>query len=148
MTGGLQRGQRFGATPLPGCGRAAIMAYLRASGDDNPVHHDLATARQAGFDDVLVPGLMIQGQMAGILARWLPGARIETLDAQFVLPVTAGSLLSMAGRVAALRADGAAILRLMAMKGAQVAVLGEATVSPGLVQTDHPARGSGFSNSR
>ena len=136
MTSDLKRGQRLPGVDLPQAGHAAIMAYLHASGDDNPLHHEPATARQAGFADVLVPGMMVQGQMAEILASWLPGARIAGVEARFVQPVTAGSRLYMEGRVVALRPDGTAIVRLTAKLGAQVAVLGEAVIEPAPGRTD------------
>jgi acyl dehydratase len=131
MTAALSQGQRMPTTDLPLADHAAITAYAAASGDDNPLHQDIETAQQAGFPDVLVPGLMVQGQMAEVLAQWLPDARIDAFEARFVLPVTAGSPLRLEGRVAALRADGVAILRLKAMLGAQVAVLGEAVIRQG-----------------
>ena len=124
----LARGLRLPDLDMPCPDHAAIGAYLRASGDTNPLHHDARTARQAGFADVLVPGMMIQGQMAEILARWAQGGRIVSFGARFVLPVPVGSTLRFEGRVATLRADGAVILRLKVMLGAQVAVLGEAVV--------------------
>lgn len=131
MTVALLQGQRLPTTALPMADHAAIRAYAVASGDDNPLHQDIKIARQAGFSDVLVPGLMIQGQMAEVLVKWLPDAQIDALEARFVLPVTAGTPLRLEGRVAALRADGVAILRLKAMLGAQVAVLGEAMIRQG-----------------
>lgn len=139
MTVALLQGQQLPTTDLPLADHAAVRAYAAASGDDNPLHQDIETAQQAGFSDVLVPGLMVQGQMAEVLAQWLPEARIEAFEARFVLPVTAGSPLRLEGRVAALRADGVAILRLKAMLGAQVAVLGAATIwqgQSGPVQSD------------
>lgn len=127
---GFERGQRLPTTALPRADAAAIRAYQDASGDDNPLHHDLATAQRAGFADVLVPGLMIQGQMAASLADWAGTARIERFTARFVLPVPAGHALQLEGRVVALRADGAAIVRLKALLGTDVAVLGEAVLVP------------------
>ena len=127
----MTRGQRLPSLDMPRTDRAAIAAYVRASGDDNPLHSDIDTAQRAGFSDVLVPGMMVQGQMAEILANWAPTGRIQSFDARFVLPIPIDSDLRFEGRVAALRADGSAILRLKAMLGAQVAVLGEAVMTGG-----------------
>lgn len=128
MIAALAPGHRLSGCALPLADMPAIRAYLAASGDDNPLHHDPEVARRAGFAQVLVPGMMIAGQVATLLAKILAGRRIEGLETRFVVPVVAGSALHLEGRVVAVRADGAAILRLTVRLDGQVAVLGEAVV--------------------
>jgi len=44
--------------------RTDIVRYQAASGDFNPIHHDIEFAKSAGFDDVFVVGMLIAGYLA------------------------------------------------------------------------------------
>lgn len=112
--------------------RDTISAYLRAAGDDNPLHSDSATARRAGFADVIVPGMLIMGQIASAVAAWSGPRVLCDLTARFVEPVVFGATVTVAGRVVALRADGAAIMRITAGPPRRPHVLAEAVIAPPL----------------
>lgn len=40
-------------------GREKIREYARAVGETNPIHHDVATARAAGYDDLVAPPMFV-----------------------------------------------------------------------------------------
>jgi acyl dehydratase len=44
--------------------RTDIVRYQGASGDFNPIHHDIEFAKSAGFEDVFVVGMLIAGYLA------------------------------------------------------------------------------------
>lgn len=91
--------------------------YALASLDDNPLHGDLATARAAGLDGLIIHGMLAMGQIEGVLRDWLPSLRIDRIHGNFLLPVPVGSRLRFSGRVARrVRADAHAeelILRVI-----------------------------------
>jgi acyl dehydratase len=48
-------------------GREKIREYANAVGEDNPVHHDRAAAREAGFRDVVAPPMFAVVYSAGAM---------------------------------------------------------------------------------
>lgn len=121
-------GTRLPGVDLKVADHAGIAAYLAASGDDNPLHHDPAQARAAGFPDILVPGMMVMGQMAEVLAAWPVCASIDWILCRFVDPVVVGTLLRCEGRIVAADPSGGFIVRLTAGVGRRYSVVGEAVI--------------------
>jgi acyl dehydratase len=119
---------------LPGLVVAAITqaqvdAYVDASGDHNPLHHDLDLARSVGLAGIPVPGMLIMAQLAQCAIRWPRCADVVRVSARFVSPVFVGNGIEVGGRVvAADEASGDVILRLTAKQNGKIAVLGEARV--------------------
>lgn len=123
-------GLRLPGMDLPLADHAAVAAYLAASGDDNPLHRDPALARAAGYDDILVPGMLVMGQMAEVLAAWPACGRVDWLLCRFVDPVVVGTALRCEGRVVAADPSGGFMVRLTAGVGRRYAVVGEALIHP------------------
>jgi acyl dehydratase len=48
-------------------GREKIREYANAVGEDNPVHHDRAAAREAGYRDVVAPPMFVVVYSAGAM---------------------------------------------------------------------------------
>ncbi len=59
-------GERIGRTVR--YTRAEISAFARMSFDDNPLHHDVQAARQAGFGEVIAAGQQTSSIMMGLVA--------------------------------------------------------------------------------
>ncbi len=130
MTGAIPIGTRLPAVDLPVAGHALVASYLAASGDDNPLHREPALARAAGFDDILVPGMLVMGQMAEVLCAFPGCAAIVSFHCRFVEPVVVGAALRCEGRVVAATADGGLIVRLTAGVGRRYCAIGEAVIRP------------------
>jgi NAD(P)-dependent dehydrogenase (short-subunit alcohol dehydrogenase family)/acyl dehydratase/putative sterol carrier protein len=72
--------------------------YAVASGDDNPIHVDVATARAAGLPGVILHGLCTMAFAQRDLINALCGgdpARLERLSVRFARPVFPGSTLRL-----------------------------------------------------
>ena len=121
-------GTRLPGAELPLTDHDMIAAYLAASGDDNPLHRDARIARAAGFEDVLVPGMLLMAQMAEILAAWPRCAALLQLQCRFVEPVPVGMRLHCEGRIVATETAGKVVVRLTAGQGRRFVVVGEATI--------------------
>lgn len=130
MSGAAGIGTRLPGVDLPLADHAAIAAYLTASGDDNPLHHDPDLARAAGYADILVPGMLVMGQMAEVLAAWPGCAAIDWILCRFVDPVVVGTPLRCEGRVVAADPSGGVVVRLTAGVGRRYSVVGEALIRP------------------
>ncbi|KAF8395254.1 hypothetical protein HHK36_019196 [Tetracentron sinense] len=67
-----------------------ILEYSRLSHDSNPLHFDSKFARNAGFEDRLVHGMLIASLFPRIIASHFPGAVYVSQSLQFKLPVYIG----------------------------------------------------------
>ena len=108
---------RSGESPLPRrIGPVAITDIIRfagAGGDFNPLHHDEATARAAGFDSVIAMGQFTVGLVAGFLTDWVGIENVRELEVRFKAPVRVGDVVEVSARVTE-TADGIAAIELTA----------------------------------
>jgi acyl dehydratase len=122
--------------PKQSCGPLdgdALLRYAKASGDDNPLHLDLAIARQVGLEERPVHGMLMMGYFEPMIFAWRPDLALVNLSGKFLRPVLAGQRFEMSGRV--MRVTGgespSIILRLMAHgEGRDLALVAEAKLLP------------------
>src|SRR5487761_1925294 len=76
-----------------------IVRYQGASGDMNPIHHDEAFARKAGFTSPLALGMMQAGMLATWATDWLGAEHIRRFRVRFVEQVWPGDVLTCSGVV-------------------------------------------------
>jgi acyl dehydratase len=111
----------------------ALRRYAEASGDNNPLHLDLAIARQAGLEERPIHGMLMMGHFEPMISAWRPDLALANLSAKFLRPVLAGQTFEISGRV--IRVNGGdtpnIILRLMAHgQGGDLALVAEAKLLP------------------
>jgi acyl dehydratase len=76
-----------------------FVRYQGASGDFNPMHHDVHLAQQAGLDDVFAPGMLAAGILGGYLADLYGPHAIRRLHVQFLEQAWPGDILTYGGCV-------------------------------------------------
>ncbi len=111
----------------------ALARYAEASGDNNPLHLDLAVARQAGLEERPIHGMLMMGHFEPMISAWRSDLALVNLSAKFLRPVLAGQTFEISGRV--IRVNGgdapSVILRLMAHgQGGDLALVAEAKLLP------------------
>jgi 3-hydroxybutyryl-CoA dehydratase len=112
----------------------ALRRYANASGDNNPLHLDLAIAQRAGLEERPIHGMIMMGHFEPMIFAWRPDLALVNLSAKFLRPVLAGQTFEISGRV--IRVTGgdspSIILRLMAHGGAarDLALVAEAKLLP------------------
>lgn len=74
--------------------RTDLVRYAGASGDFNPLHHDLDFARRAGLHDVMAHGMLSAGMLGSALTRWFGPGSVRTFRARFLAPVWPGDVLT------------------------------------------------------
>jgi 3-hydroxybutyryl-CoA dehydratase len=76
--------------------------FTASTGDVNPLHLDAGYARQAGFDDRVVYGMLTASFFSTLAGVYLPGARclLHGVQASFHKPVYVGDTLKVRGEVA------------------------------------------------
>jgi acyl dehydratase len=66
---------------------ARISRYLVITGDDNPIHHDMAVARAAGLDSPIIPGMFVLGLFERAIRDWRADVEIKRVNGRFLSPV-------------------------------------------------------------
>jgi len=81
-----------------------LVRYAAASGDFNELHYDLPFAQRAGFDRVVVQGMLSMGVVGIYVARHAGGpGNLARLTARFRGVVLAGDTLTLSGERSGLR---------------------------------------------
>lgn len=79
--------------------REMLARYAEASGDTNPLHLDPAFARKAGFDDVIVHGMLSMALLGRLLTAHFPAERLLDFSARFTGIVGVGQSLRCVARL-------------------------------------------------
>jgi 3-hydroxybutyryl-CoA dehydratase len=110
-----------------------IVRFAGAGGDFNPLHHDDAAARAAGFGGVIAMGQLQAGILAGFLSDWVGIEHLRAFEVRFVAPVSVGDVLILSAEVASVDvAAKTASVVLRASVGDRDVVSGSATVATSL----------------
>ncbi len=116
----------------------ALKRYADVSGDDNPLHLDLAIAQRAALEERPIHGMLMMGYCEPMLYDWRRDVVLIGLSAKFLRPVLAGQKFEMSGRVVQVNPDKkpSIVVRLMThvlgggKPGGDLAVLAEAHLQP------------------
>lgn len=109
--------------------REDLRRYAEASGDFNPLHLDTEFARQAGFDDVIVHGMLGMALLGRLVTESFPDYRLKFFRARFRSVVPVGEPIRCTARLESWR-DGVALLTLAAADESGAALIeGTATIA-------------------
>jgi acyl dehydratase len=86
----------FTAAPIS---RLTLALYAGASGDHNPIHVDLDSAKNSGMDDVFAHGMLSMAYLARLLTNWVPQSAIRSYSVRFVAVTRVGDRISCNGKV-------------------------------------------------
>lgn len=76
-------------------------AFLRITGDVNPLHTDVSFAKEKGYDSCVVYGMLTASFLSTLAGVYLPGKNslIHSVETKFVKPVFEGDVLTVSGKV-------------------------------------------------
>ncbi|HTV34189.1 MAG TPA: MaoC family dehydratase [Methylocella sp.] len=124
--GAPNTGDAIGVVEYGPFSTAALARYALVSGDDNPLHLDLAVAQAAGFAANPVQGMLMLACFEPYLMNWRKDLFIARLSAKFLRPVFSGESIRLSGRVLRVR-QAELTLRLTARNGRdEMVILAEA----------------------
>lgn len=112
-----------------------VVRFAGAGGDFNPLHHDPAFARQAGFDAPIAMGQFTAALMSGWLTDWCGVENLHSFSVQFKAPVSLGDTINFTAvhtgspEAPAGSAGNRAELDLTASVGGNAVVVGRAVVT-------------------
>ena len=98
-----QTTDRLLAVDVPAFTAGDIHRYLEVARDPNELHTNPMLARSFGFDDCVVPGLLILGRCEMEIAKWRPESSITAMSVRFLSPVIVGEPINLQGRITARR---------------------------------------------
>jgi acyl dehydratase len=105
-----------------------LQHYAEASGDMNPLHLDREFARQAGFEDVIVHGMLGMALLGRLLTESLSRYPLLTFRARFRHIIRVGETFHCRARLHGMH-DGTAVLDLEAHSPTGIVLIeGTATV--------------------
>jgi acyl dehydratase len=111
---------------------ADLRRYAAVSGDDNPIHLDVALARRVGLEAPPVHGMLLMSSFEPAIDAWRSDFVLQRLSAKFLRPVFAGESVEISGRVVEVGAGDApyALLRLLAhSERREIVVIAEAMLA-------------------
>lgn len=78
-----------------------VDAFCEISGDENPLHTDADYARQHGYPDTVVYGMLTASFYSTLAGVYLPGERalLHEVTSKFTNPVFVGDTLEVSGTV-------------------------------------------------
>ena len=108
--------------------RKTLALFAGASGDHQPTHIDIDSARAKGRSDVIAHGMLVMAYLSRVLLDFVPQQQIRSLQARFVAPTPVHGEPHCSARVTAI-ADGLATLALtVVLADGTVVLRGEAVV--------------------
>ncbi|HAG68435.1 MAG TPA: dehydratase [Lachnospiraceae bacterium] len=92
-------GQRASFKAVPG--EAELAAFMRITGDVNPLHGDEDYAIRQGYKGRVAYGMLTASYLSTLAGVYLPGERslIHSVEVRFEAPVYAGDELTISGEV-------------------------------------------------
>ncbi len=110
-----------------------VRVFADVTGDDNPLHLDLAYAAGTRFGQTVVHGMYVLGLASKVMGRDFPGpgSVAVSISAKFLRPVPVGAEVTIEVRVAEkIERHRHVKVRLYVYVGGKMAVGGEAVVIP------------------
>jgi len=110
--------------------REDLRRYAQASGDLNPLHLDPGFAKQAGFDDVIVHGMLGMALLGRLVAEHFGQQRLLAFRARFRHVIRVGEPIHCRARLEA-RNEASDILALEALSPSGLLLIeGTVTLKP------------------
>jgi acyl dehydratase len=112
-------------------GREDLQRYAQASGDLNPLHLDPDFARQAGFDDVIVHGMLGMALLGRLLEEGFPTNPLKLFRSRFRNIIPLGQPIKCTARLEQ-RGGDSAVLTLTASIGTSETIVIDGNATLGL----------------
>ena len=95
----VQVGDELPALQLPPINRTMLALFAGASGDHNPIHLDLDSARRSGMPDVFAQGMLGMAWVGRLLTQWKPQACLRSFGVRFQGIMQLDDAICCTGRV-------------------------------------------------
>ena len=129
----VQVGDELLALKLPPIDRTMLALFAGASGDHNPIHLDLDSARRSGMPDVFAQGMLGMAWVGRLLTQWKPQACLRSFGVRFQDIMQLGDAIRCSGRVVGTFKDGDVLCARIELLGCDQAgktkMAGEAVVA-------------------
>jgi acyl dehydratase len=106
-----------------------LVRYAQASGDSNPLHLDPEFARQAGFANLVVHGMLTMAHLGRLLTDHFSAERIRLFNARFEGVVLVGQRVSYRASLVEKSSDGITLALDGTLSGGARVISGQAFVA-------------------
>lgn len=113
---------------FPPISRHTLALYCGASGDTNPIHVDIDSARASGFPDVFAHGMLVMAYVGETLEAAGPTEGIRSLTSRFVAITQLGAEIRCEARIAAVSDDDIELDLIASDQAGDIKVQGKAVV--------------------
>ena len=79
----VQVGDVLPELAIPPVDRTTLALFAGASGDHNPAHIDIDSARASGMPDVFAHGMLGMAWLGRLLTNWAPQSQLRRFDVRF-----------------------------------------------------------------
>lgn len=120
--------------------------FTRLSGDINPLHLNSKFAKQRGFQDRVVYGMLINSFYSTLVGVYLPGKNclFHEINAKFTKPVYIGDKLTVVGIVKEIRESTGRIKLSAEIQKKNEMIVNKATLVVGMTKMSENLGGGGF----
>lgn len=110
--------------------------FREISGDNNPMHCDGDFARENGFDDRLVYGMLTASLYSTLVGVYLPGkyALFQEIETNFRNPVFIGDTLTVTGTVVEIKDKFKRLIIKAVIKNQNGKTVSKATIKAGVLK--------------
>ena len=115
--------------------RSMLSEYAQASGDNNPLHLDDATAQLAGHREVIGQGMLSMAFVGRWVTSWCSLDELRSLTSRFTAPTPLGSRLRCEGHVSATQQGSATVAYTVTIEGSDVVTIAGTVVVDSVVLT-------------
>lgn len=114
---------------FPAFEREDLRRYAEASGDSNPLHLETSFARRAGFEDVIVHGMLGMALLGRLVTEHLPTLRMTRLRTRFRAVIDLGQTIVCAAKLERLSQETAEVELIGRNAAGTVVLEGSATLT-------------------
>lgn len=129
----VQVGDTLPPLTLPPISRTTLALFAGASGDHNPIHIDIDSAKASGVPDVFAQGMLPMAYLGRLLTLWVPQSQLRQYGVRFSAITPIGATLICNGKVVEkLERNGECLVKLeigVADAQGEIKLTGEALVA-------------------
>ena len=76
-----------------------IIRYAGASGDFNPIHHNVEFAKSVGLESTIAHGMFVMAQISKLCSSWVEQSKVSSFGVKFKNMTKMGEVIVCTGKI-------------------------------------------------